>query len=273
MGTHHKYSVPVDDDDDDDEELLLSSSNGLEDNTRPRQPVSSSEGRRISRRWERTIFQGTMVANIIILLVNLWLFIELMKRSSKLSIWDSTIYSPAQEAVAFESRPVDGLAEHSIYAGYPTPESDAAWNALMEGINLKIFPEEMTKLSQTSLEMRDGTGYLAVLGVYHELHCVKRLRKWFYRDYYYPNSTALEYNERMTHAEHCLEFIRQAAMCHGDITVTPFKWLHDAAGKVTEPTTQEGALHRCVRWDKLSSWAKSRRVDLFDPKLLKPEDH
>lgn len=41
-----------------------------------------------------------------------------------------------------------------------------------EGINLKIYPEEMSKLGRTSLKMRDGSGYLGVLGVYHELHCV-----------------------------------------------------------------------------------------------------
>ncbi len=35
--------------------------------------------------------------------------------------------------MAFENRPVDGLAEESIYAGYPSPVSDAAWNALIEG--------------------------------------------------------------------------------------------------------------------------------------------
>lgn len=84
----------------------------------------------------------------------------------------------------------------------------------------------MEKLNETSLKMRDGSGSLAVLGVYHELHCVvrppyfhtsevfgdmpwvannlllfqKRLRKWFYREYYYPNQTELEFNERMTHA-------------------------------------------------------------------------
>ncbi|KAK5632734.1 hypothetical protein RRF57_008448 [Xylaria bambusicola] len=57
-------------------------------------------------------------------------------------------------------------------------------------------------------------------------------------------------------------------MCHGDVTVTPFKWLHDANGHVIEPTTKEGALHQCVNWDKIASWTESRRVDLFDPDLL-----
>lgn len=60
-------------------------------------------------------------------------------------------------------------------------------------------------------------------------------------------------------------------MCHGDTTVTSFKWLHDAEGHAIEPTTKEGALHRCVKWDSIQTWARSRRVDLFDPHLLVPE--
>ncbi|KXX74311.1 hypothetical protein MMYC01_209346 [Madurella mycetomatis] len=139
------------------------------------------------------------------------------------------------------------------------------------GSNIKLHPHEMLKLNETSLKMKDGLGSLAVLGVYHELHCVKRLRKWFYRECYYPNQTDLEFNQRMTHAEHCLQFLRQAAMCHGDIAVTSFKWLHDAEGHVIETTTKEGALHRCVKWDNLRAWARSRRVDLFDPNLLDSE--
>ncbi|KAI0381218.1 hypothetical protein F5Y04DRAFT_281192 [Hypomontagnella monticulosa] len=179
--------------------------------------------------------------------------------------------SPVEEFLEYEARSVDGLADGSVYAGYPRPESESAWKALMEGTNIKIYPEEMLKLGETSLQMRDGSGSLAVLGVYHELHCVKRLRKWFYREYYYPNQTELEFSERLTHAEHCLEFIRQAAMCHGDVTTTSFKWLHDSQGNVIEPTTKEGALHKCVKWDSISRWARSRRVDLFDPSTLAPE--
>ena len=72
-------------------------------------------------------------------------------------------------------------------------------------------------------------------------------------------------------ADHCLEFARQSAMCHGDTTMTGFKWLHDSAGRVVEPTTREGAVHQCVNWEKLSGWAQERRVNLFDPKLLVPE--
>jgi hypothetical protein len=37
---------------------------------------------------------------------------------------------------------------------------------------MKITPHELRMLRYTSLEMQDGSGYLATLGVYHEIHCV-----------------------------------------------------------------------------------------------------
>ena len=67
------------------------------------------------------------------------------------------------------------------------------------------------------------------------------------------------------HPEHCIELLRQAAICKGDTSVTSFKWLRN---NTSEPTTKEGVLHRCVNWDQLSGWARERRVDLFNPGLL-----
>lgn len=175
-----------------------------------------------------------------------------------------TYYSPAESAIAYMTKTVDGLATDSIFAGDPSPELDHAWHNLLTNINLRLSTEEMQRLNQTSLELSNGSGYLGTLGVYHELHCLKRTRKWIYRDYYYPNITRLEHLEHEKHVEHCLELLRQAVICKGDVSVTPFKWL----GNTLEPTTKEGILHRCVDWDRLAGWAHERAVDLFDPNLL-----
>ncbi|PQE23638.1 tat pathway signal sequence protein [Rutstroemia sp. NJR-2017a BVV2] len=178
----------------------------------------------------------------------------------------SLTYSPAQGAIEYTTKKVDGLHTDSIFAGHPNPDSDAAWSELLHGINLRINHDEMAKLGQSSLKLADGSGYLGTLGVYHELHCIKRIRKYFYKDYYYPNETRIQKIEHETHAEHCLELLRQAAICKGDISVTSYKWLKQ--GNNIEPTTLEGAPHQCINWDKLSSWAEERSVNLFDPNLL-----
>lgn len=39
---------------------------------------------------------------------------------------------------------------------------------------LKISKDELDRLGETSISFRDGSGYLAEMGVFHELHCVVR---------------------------------------------------------------------------------------------------
>jgi hypothetical protein len=41
--------------------------------------------------------------------------------------------APVEKVIEYETRPVDGLAEGSIYSGYPRPESESAWKNLMDG--------------------------------------------------------------------------------------------------------------------------------------------
>lgn len=55
-------------------------------------------------------------------------------------------------------------------------ESELCRSNIHAGTNIKLHPDEMDKLNETSLRMRDGSGSLAVLGVYHELHCVVKSR-------------------------------------------------------------------------------------------------
>jgi hypothetical protein len=45
----------------------------------------------------------------------------------------------------------------------------------MAAVNIKILPEEMDRLGTSSIKLRDGSGYVGLLSVYHELHCVVSL--------------------------------------------------------------------------------------------------
>ncbi|KAI1362291.1 hypothetical protein F5Y08DRAFT_341837 [Xylaria arbuscula] len=192
-------------------------------------------------------------------------------RNQDLSSCDSPFYSPAKSAVNYRIETVDGLPD-SIFTGSPNASSDAAWAELLTGSNIVIYPEEAQIMGFESLELRDRPGFVGSLTVYHELHCIKLIRHWFYHEYYYPNQTKAEHDEALGHVEHCLETLRLSAMCHGDITVRPFEWLRDDIGQVIGPTVKAGALHQCVDWDKLSAWSLSRRLDLSSPDLLVPAD-
>ncbi|KAJ8130706.1 hypothetical protein O1611_g2928 [Lasiodiplodia mahajangana] len=184
---------------------------------------------------------------------------------------DSLIYSPADSAINYGLETVDGFSD-GTFNGHPNASSDTAWAELLKGSNVIIYPEEAKSIELKSLALRDGSGYVGSLAVYHELHCIKRIRQWFYYNYYYFNQTKAEEDEAFAHIEHCLETLRQSAMCHGDIAVRPFEWLRDNTGRVIGPTVKSGALHKCVDWSQLSAWSLSRRLDLLNPDLLVPAD-
>lgn len=74
--------------------------------------------------------------------------------------------------------------ELSDYAGLPSPLLDEKWHDLLEHVTLRVSKEELQKSNQTSVALPRG-GYMAWLGVSHELHCIKTLRQWNYRDHYH----------------------------------------------------------------------------------------
>ena len=54
-------------------------------------------------------------------------------------------------------------------------------------------------------------------------------------------------------------------MCRGDPSVETFEWWN---GK---PTTYLKSQHKCVNWNRLSSWAANRSVNVLKPDILKNE--
>ena len=120
-----------------------------------------------------------------------------------------------------------GNLNHNPFVGPPTPQVDAAWHDLLDNIHLRVSKEELERTKQTSVELPEGGGFLAWLGVYHELHCLvsrrlrqdqffkvishtdlaklirwhqKVIRRWTYQDHYYPNLTPEERNHWEVHS-------------------------------------------------------------------------
>ena len=133
---------------------------------------------------------------------------------------------------------------------------------------VRIKEPELRQLHQNSLPLADGSGYLGTLAVYHELHCLKRLRKWIYKDTYYPHISSEDEIELYAHADHCLELLRQASVCRGDVSIIPYAWLRNHKKEIEGPTLQRGAPRLCVNWDALEGWAKDRKVDLRQEGVL-----
>ena len=66
--------------------------------------------------------------------------------------------------------------ELSPFAGLPSPVLDRSWHDLLANTSLRVSGDELKDSNQTSVALPGG-GYMAWLGVYHELHCIVS-RSW-----------------------------------------------------------------------------------------------
>ncbi|CAI6332296.1 unnamed protein product [Periconia digitata] len=160
--------------------------------------------------------------------------------------------------------------EQSPYSGKPRASLEKEWHRLLEGTTIRVSEEELRASNQSSVALPEGGGYMAWLGVYHELHCIKMIRQWIYRDHYHTDLPEKDVPHWSIHADHCLDLLRSAAMCHGDTTLTTFGWAEQ-----TKPMLNTRPIdHECVDWEKLTESVKDRVVDrkemasLVNPNLV-----
>ncbi|KAM3066193.1 hypothetical protein ACMFMG_012153 [Clarireedia jacksonii] len=91
------------------------------------------------------------------------------------------------------------------------------------------------------------------------------LRQWNYREHYHPDVTEEDRPHWDIHADHCLDILRSAAMCHGDTTLTTFGWLDQEKPMLNTRPIQ----HKCVDWDLLMRSVKDRLVGQEEIAALK----
>ncbi|KAL4865662.1 hypothetical protein BDV12DRAFT_174323 [Aspergillus spectabilis] len=171
-------------------------------------------------------------------------------------------YSPALAVLSYEPKRLKRDIDHNPFTGDPRPEFDAAWKYILEPMTIKITASELSHLPDPSIPFADGSGYIAELAAYHELHCIKRIRRHLHLDRYYPNMTEDERLREEVHVDHCLEYWREAAMCRGDTTLATFRWVDGL------PYSRVYSDHECVNWEAIDKWARERMVDMSDYSIL-----
>ncbi|KAJ2977675.1 hypothetical protein NQ176_g4241 [Zarea fungicola] len=160
---------------------------------------------------------------------------------------------------------VHNLAENGKYRGPPRPEQDEAWEALLTYNNLRVQKDDLEKANISSVPLSDDEGgYLVSLDVFHTLHCVNKIRKSYYADYY-PNPNPIE--KQREHFDHCVDLLRQVLMCHGDVSMHTYHWKDDYRWPWPGMQTE----HQCVNWDSLMAWSRENYIpDLSGPILTHP---
>ncbi|KAF7290935.1 hypothetical protein HMN09_01272100 [Mycena chlorophos] len=210
---------------------------------------SRSAGLLNHRRWERRLWfllSGSLLLNIV--LVGLYLLRPTVKGAPLL-------YSPAQSAVEYKlvrfskGFNLDRPEPMPIYEQEPSDEGDVAWKALWFPNDLRLSKDEARKMHNgtTPLE-NDREHYMISLEVFHQLHCLDMIRQQLYPE---RNYTQLP----MDHIRHCFGAVRQALMCHGDVTPVVFQW----STHFQQVVQRDDILHECRDFDKIRQWANEHQ--------------
>ncbi|RFU24740.1 hypothetical protein B7463_g11598, partial [Scytalidium lignicola] len=184
------------------------------------------------------------------------------------------LYSPAQDALEykitkFESSIYGGETE---YQGPLTEYNNRLWKQTYSHMNTHITEEEAKQLPNKTMPEPpyEGSGYLIVLNVFHDLHCIDSLRLGLY--YFLDDQWNSTYNPytlfehpddalwakggrdlSIMHLDHCIDALRQSTQCNGDITPNVYQW-SEKWGEVRAWAT---IVHECRNFDNIVDWAKS----------------
>ncbi|OAL03443.1 hypothetical protein IQ06DRAFT_107597 [Phaeosphaeriaceae sp. SRC1lsM3a] len=123
-------------------------------------------------------------------------------------------------------------------------EIDAAWDSIDTGPMAVALHDDYVKkagLSPTSRFPWDTERSVYYLKGYHDLHCLKLIRKAITSKH-----NGDDRNFSLTHIYHCLDGLRQDIMCMADDTPMPAPALHHVG---------DGQIRKCRNWNQMLEWA------------------
>lgn len=171
--------------------------------------------------------------------------------------------------------------------------------------------ERSRLVNGTAATRGDPQVYMVELEMFHQLHCLVRIsyltstmwtdaskkwlrdQLWMLEDVVAKSRPLSNISQRMYHngrallrmlekrdadrgLDHCIDYLRQAIMCHGDVTPITFKFNAEIDGYLAQHTTE----HQCRNFDAIFKWAKSRDRTGMAPagahqnvELKMPEDY
>ncbi|KAK6206898.1 hypothetical protein QIS74_13386 [Colletotrichum tabaci] len=197
------------------------------------------------------------------------------KSSSSNSLSETTGFNyfltPAFEAVKYTA-PDHYNAEFrqtNKWRGPPgthSNEIDIAWHEIELGAGgIRVTEEEVKNLNMTdSPEMPfhkipedQGGGYLAMLEVFHLLHCLNSLRMglFFNYDHYKFLDEGVPDENIHSHFDHCIDMLRMNLQCQADVTPALF------VDPLNNPLRRDAlpnwsSMHTCRDFDAILDWNK-----------------
>ncbi|KAL1840111.1 hypothetical protein VTK73DRAFT_3844 [Phialemonium thermophilum] len=102
---------------------------------------------------------------------------------------------------------------------------------------------------------KQGDSYVALVEVFHYMHCIDFIRKYVFREHY-PNWVTLDGAPEavLGHVDHCIDLLRQKIMCDADIGLMAYSY--DA--KTQFATARTSNMHMCRNLGDIRDWAAAR---------------
>ncbi|KAI5927177.1 hypothetical protein F4810DRAFT_433128 [Camillea tinctor] len=180
------------------------------------------------------------------------------------------LYSQGKNKVQFtpelRTTPVEFAAD-PLFMAEPSPESNAAWDSLMpsgRGFVLVENPEDYGLGPGVPTDV--GPDRYSI-SMFHQLHCLGMIRESYYAmvrqerpDIYGQELLSDEEQKetQRTHIGHCFDYIRQAIMCAGDLTLEGL--LKTPSGELGSSVDGWGITHQCRSWDQAVSWTQQHKA-------------
>ncbi|KAM7184993.1 hypothetical protein V8F20_011977 [Naviculisporaceae sp. PSN 640] len=163
-----------------------------------------------------------------------------------------------------------GTALERLAFDLPSPEVDDAWFALLEPFNTRVPPGKFEPMNRSSIQVTDDSGdYYVTLTMYHEIHCLMRIR-WFLYPSYYLNKTWEEQAQdrhTMGHFKHCIWSLLESVLCHADTSIRTFHWEENKSAPVADSYIPE---RKCVNREWLYEYTSNYSFALQDRLLAHP---
>ncbi|EEH50679.1 uncharacterized protein PADG_06758 [Paracoccidioides brasiliensis Pb18] len=153
--------------------------------------------------------------------------------------------------------------------GEPSVENDGVWQ-IFENIRTHVITrDQIIKLGKdpdTVSRFDDeywGFGqnaYMAQLDIFHQIHCLNRLRKAAFATYpgYEPADMENPYSKMWwIHISHCVDMLLQNIKCHGNTDMITLDWVGNR-GKLWPDFSIK---HKCRDFDAILNWNVENSVD------------
>ena len=165
-----------------------------------------------------------------------------------------------------ESKRVVRVLDSEIeYFGEPSDEIENAWETMLRYEFPMLYADEVPDDLDETNRLEDKHFHFEP-DLFHNLHCLNEIRKEVSKTLY-PASTYYQKSESEqkaflerfgpgwshNHLEHCMDRLRQALMCHGDLTPSI---MHRYEGLTFELYHTDEPL--CRKWESIREWVDER---------------